>query len=271
LHLLTGPAEPLNHTAMSTNTTQCTIIDKPEFYGLGIRISFYLLWFGLTIARWIHDPNMFLVLLGTHFMFACSVFFGLIAGLANSAGLSAAEVYLDMLFVSGLACYARIPYYTWRVATAFRAELDSGFYYYHLGLRERMQEMGPSIFAFLETGLMACTIAVQLWFWCVGVESASFHNNGKDSTGQYCELQQQVGFVFRPAELRSPGFRAFNSILMFAVMGGTIVVELAEQGCISSEGGSSRRARRRRRCRRLQNIGYQTPAHLDPSSVRPHC
>ncbi|KAK1760587.1 hypothetical protein QBC47DRAFT_396577 [Echria macrotheca] len=244
---------------MST-TLNCALVGKPEFYGLGIRTAFYLLWFGLTISRWIPSPELFLLLLGMHFIFACAVFLGLVTTLAGNSApvlLSAADIYLAMLLMSGLACYARIPYYIWRVATAFRTDMDSGFYYYHLGLRGR-EHGGPLAFSIFETVLMACCIAVQLWFWCAGVDSSAFYANGRGGPGgESCEQpQQQVGFVFKPADLQSPGFRALNSILLFGVAGGTVVIALAEAGWISTEGGSSRSRRRRRRLRRWQRISH---------------
>ncbi|KAK5663058.1 hypothetical protein OQA88_6474 [Cercophora sp. LCS_1] len=197
----------------------CKIVGKPEYYGIGIRVSFYLLWAGLTLARWLCEPTLFIVLLVTHFIYACAVFLGLVITITTSTALSAAEVYLTMVLISGLACYVRIPYYIWRVATCFHKKMDSGFYYYHLGFKDADTETmsGPYVYGVMETCFMACVVGLQMWFWFSGVESSDLHHNGRDYGGVPCELQDQVGFVFRPAALSSPGFRAFNLVLIFAI------------------------------------------------------
>ncbi|KAK0651550.1 hypothetical protein B0T16DRAFT_503793 [Cercophora newfieldiana] len=229
----------------------CTVAGKPEFYGVGIRVSFYLLWFGITLSRWICDPTLFLLLLGTHFVFACGVFVSLLVSLTTSTELSAAEVYLLLLLVSALALYVRLPYYLWRVVTAFRPDLDCGFYHHHIGLRDRADMPGPYTFGVAETVLMVCLIGTHLWFWSAGVDSNALYAAGRDSGGLPCELEKQAGFVFKSADLGSPGFRAFNAIIIFAIAGGTLVTALADAGWIASEGESrSRRRRRRRRERR---------------------
>jgi hypothetical protein len=244
----------------------CTIDGKPELYGVGIRVSFYLIWFGITLARWIRDPTLFLLLLGTHFVFATSVFLGLLITMTTTTttSLTAAEIYLVMVLVSGLPCYVRVPYYAWRSATAFKEDLDSGCYYYHLGMRNipPSDRTGPYMFGAFETGLMACLVGMQLWFWCAGVDDGSLYVGEREGQGGggECALLQQSGFVFRPADLQSPGYRAFNAILIFAVAGGTFVTALADAGWIVSRGGEEgedegggeevsggRRGRRRRR------------------------
>jgi len=222
----------------------CTIDGKPELYGVGIRVSFYLIWFGITLARWIRDPNLFLLLLGTHFVFATSVFLGLLITMTTTTtttttSLTAAEIYLVMVLVSGLPCYVRVPYYAWRAATAFKEDLDSGCYYYHLGMRNipPSDRTGPYMFGAFETGLMACLVGMQLWFWCAGVDDGRLYVVVERGEGGGCALPQQSGFVFRPADLQSPEFRAFNAILIFAVAGGTFVTALADAGWIVSRGG----------------------------------
>jgi len=245
---------------MTTSSLSCAVVGKPEFYGIWIRLSFYLLWFGITLARWIHDPTLFLLLLGTHFLFACAVFLGLLVALTNSPTLSAAEVYLIVVLISGLACYSRLPYYIWRVVTAFRQGLDCGFYY-HLGLRDRFYMPGPYAFGVAETVLMICLIGTHLWFWSTGVDSEALYANGKDPDGSGCDLEEQVGFVFQPADLRSPGFRDFIAIIIFAISGGTLITALADAGCIASE-GESRSWKRRRRRRERMRMRYSCPYPL---------
>lgn len=241
-------------------SSSCTAVGKPEFYGVGIRLSFYFLWFGITLSRWICDPTLFLLLLGTHFIFACGVFLGLLVALAGSTTLSAVEVYLLILLVSALALYARLPYYLWRVVTVFRPDLDCGFYHHHLGLRDRADMPGPYTFGVAETILMLCLLGTHLWFWSAGVDSDALCATGRDSEGSRCELERQVGFVFKSADLRSPGFRAFNAIIIFAIAGGTLVTTLADAGWIASEGESrSRRRRRRRRERRKIRCLHYSP------------
>jgi len=224
----------------------CTVDGKPELYGVGIRVSFYLIWFGITLARWIRDPTLFLLLLGTHFVFATSVFLGLLITMTTTTttSLTAAEIYLVMVLVSGLPCYVRVPYYAWRAATAFKEDLDSGCYYYHPGMRNipPSDRTGPYMFGAFETGLMACLVGMQLWFWCAGIDDGNLYvgereGGGEGGGGERCALLQQSGFVFRPADLQSPGYRAFNAILIFAVAGGTFVTALADAGWIVSRDG----------------------------------
>jgi hypothetical protein len=239
-------------------SSPCFLVGKPEFYGAGIRASFYLLWFGITLARWIWDPTLFLLLLSTHFICVCGVFVGLVISLATSTVLSAAEVYLLILLVSAFACYVRLPYYIWRVATIFRPDLDCGLYYHHLGFRDRGDMAGPYVFGVAETALLVSLIGTHLWFWSSGVDSGALYANGRAPDGSACEPQKQVGFVFKSGDLASTGFRAFNAIVIFAIAGGTVVTSLADAGWIASE-GESRSRRRRRRRRERRKIRYRLP------------
>ncbi|KAK0754679.1 hypothetical protein B0T18DRAFT_485091, partial [Schizothecium vesticola] len=229
----------------ATASPGCSISGNSEIYGLGIRVSFYLLWFSLTLSRWIPSPDLFLVVLGTHFVFATAVFFGLVITAANSRTLSAAEVYVTIMLISALTCYERVPYCIWRMATAFRKELDNRVYYFHHGLVGRENMAGPNIFVVTETSLLGCVVGLQLWFFISGVESGALYDAETTTPGgARCVVREQYGFLFTASDLQSAGFRALNIILILAVVIGSMVVSLADRGLILPQ---SRRRKRRQK------------------------
>lgn len=237
----------------TTASSGCSISGNSEIYGLGIRVSFYLLWFSLTLSRWIPSPDLFLVVLGTHFVFATAVFFGLVITAANAKTLSAAEVYVTIMLISALTCYERVPYCIWRMATAFRKELDNRVYYFHHGLVGRENMAGPNIFVITETSLLGCVVGLQLWFFISGVESVALYDVGTAPGGARCALREQYGFLFTASDLRSAGFRALNIILILAVVIGSMVVSLADRGLILPQ--NKRRKRR-------QKLTYVLAPHI---------
>ncbi len=264
---------------------QCSIVGIPALHGIGIRLSLYLLWFGFLLSIWIPQPSTFLVLLATHTVIVWAIYIGLVATVAtaSSSGVTAAEVYVTILLVSGIVVYARIPYCVWRVVTCFRDDLNPGFYYYHFGQREwemtAERESGGrnNLFAFIEWVFLFAVLGLQLWFWCSGVESdalslrQAYAMTGKNSGGGKefvgCEEQrQQVGFLFAQAELRNPVFRALNVVVVFAVVVLTILVNAKDAAmCGSITRARSRRQRRRRLrmtyvCFTLKLLSQQYPS-----------
>ncbi|KAK1828365.1 hypothetical protein QBC39DRAFT_417090 [Podospora conica] len=238
----------MSSPSTATASPGCSITGNPEIYGLGIRVSFYLLWFSLTLSRWIPSPELFLVVLGTHFVFAMAVFFGLVITAANARTLSAAEVYVTIMLISALACYERVPYCLWRMATAFRRELDNRVYYFHHGLVGREDMAGPNIFVVTETSLLGCVVGLQLWFFISGVESGALYDTGTTPGGGRCVLREQSGFLFTASDLRSAGFRAVNIIIILVVVVGSIIVSLADRGLILPQN------RRRKRKQKLTHL-----------------
>ncbi|KAL2152619.1 hypothetical protein VTH82DRAFT_5803 [Thermothelomyces myriococcoides] len=87
----------------------CTILGTPDLYGMGIRISFYLLWFFILIGERCHEHHA-QVLRAVELVLAYSVFLGL--AVAVSAGnVFAAEVYIALLLIS-TTVYLLVPRHT---------------------------------------------------------------------------------------------------------------------------------------------------------------
>ncbi|KAK0720735.1 hypothetical protein B0H67DRAFT_643951 [Lasiosphaeris hirsuta] len=230
----------------------CAIPGTPELYGLGIRLSFYLLWLCMILSRWPPGRGIFFCTWAAHLLLAFAVFIGLVIKKSASRTLTTAEVYVTILLVSATVCYARVPYCTWRVITGFRRDLDPGLYSYPPA-RKRGKEgvPGGGCLGLAEISLLCCIIGLQLWFWIDGVDSDAL------SSRVDCEEKQQLGFLFAPVDLRSSTFRALNAIIVVAVLFGTIIITMADLGLLSKGPKRSSKKRRRRKVSPLQKAALK--------------
>ncbi|KAK4150979.1 hypothetical protein C8A00DRAFT_45736 [Chaetomidium leptoderma] len=203
----------------------CTIAGTPNLYGLGIRVSFYLLWFFVLIGERCHERHA-QVPRTVELILAYAVFLGLV--MAASAGyLFAAEVYIALLLIS-TTVYLLVPRHTTDLAAWIRPDLG-------LGTRR-------GSFGFI--GAARClfvliVISLHLWFWGAGVDSADIDRNLRGQGGCCpCQPPQQVGFAFGSLEMRSGGFRALNVLLMLALLTGGVIIGAMKAGLVRKKNPS---------------------------------
>lgn len=213
----------------------CTIAGNADLYGLGIRVSFYLLWFAVLIGERFHDEHA-KVLRGTELVFAYAVFLGL--SMTASAGyLFAVEVYIATLLIS-TTVYLLVPRHTTDLVAWIRPDLG-------LGCRDR----GFGVMVFLRCLFVLIVVGLQMWFWGTGVDSASI-DRALRGQGGGCQPPVQVGFAFSPVELLNGGYRAMNVLLMLALLAGGVIIGAMKAG-----------VRRRRVSRRRRKAKYVRTYH----------
>lgn len=173
----------------------CHITGHPDTYGLGIRIAFYIQWFGMIFASWLPESDALnLKFLNGLTIAATSV------GLALDLGtLQPAEIYVVLLLVCG-TLYFLVPVYLWRLITCCHPWWDT----------ERWSRMRMGWLFKSGMGLMlGALLGLQIWFWCTGVYERP---TGTDTS---C---QQYGFLFGQVQLDSPAITAVNIILSLAIL-----------------------------------------------------
>ncbi|KAJ4302324.1 hypothetical protein N0V88_002468 [Collariella sp. IMI 366227] len=103
------PNQHLTFPNNASNMSTCTITGTPSLYGLGIRASFYLLWFFSLIGERCHEQHA-KVPRAAELILAYAVFLGL-AMTASAGLLFAAEVYIVLLLIS-TTVYLLVPRHT---------------------------------------------------------------------------------------------------------------------------------------------------------------
>jgi hypothetical protein len=194
-YTLSKPNTRILTPAMAT----CTFTGNADMYGLGIRIGFYLQWFGTILALWIarsEVPGMRL----SNSLFVAATFLALIIQTEKN-NLKAVEIYVILLLTFGGYLYF-VPLYIWRLLTGCTPELDPSRY--PLVNASRM-------FSALNFLLLVSVSIFQLWFWISKVDRVGFDG---------CE---PYGFFFARLRLNGIGFMVanilFHFILLFCCLG----------------------------------------------------
>jgi hypothetical protein len=201
---------------MTPTIPVCTIAGTPSLYGLGIRVSFYLLWFFVLVGERCHERHA-QVPRAVELVFAYAVFIALAT--AVSAGyLFAAEVYVALLLIS-TTVYLLVPRHTTDLVAWIRPDIG-------LGTRGRFGFIGVARCVFV-----LIVVSLHLWFWGTAVTSDEIDRSVR-SQGGSCRPPQQVGFAFGPVDMDSGGFRATNVLLMLALLAGGAIIGSMKAGAI---------------------------------------
>lgn len=219
----------------------CTIPGSPDLYGLGIRVSFYLLWFFVLLGERCHERNA-QVPRAVELILAYAVFLGL-AMAASGGYIFAVEVYIALLLIS-TTVYLLVPRHTTDLVGWVRPDLGLG----------TQRGGGFGFVAAARCLFVLVVISLHLWFWGTGVDSASIDRNLRGQGGCCpCQPPPQVGFAFGPLEMNSGGFRALNVLLMLALLTGGVVIGAMKAGLI-----------RRKKSRRRRRAKYEVPRSFSP-------
>ncbi|EGO60294.1 hypothetical protein NEUTE1DRAFT_106941 [Neurospora tetrasperma FGSC 2508] len=253
-------------------TPSSSCLDSPSLpstTGLGIRLSFYLLWIGLIPATLLRtrSPAPYTVLRAAHAILCSAVFIGLAMKVVASSpgsdtdtdtdkvGFGAVEVYIATLLVSGTA------YITLGVvflAGVKRCLLSPGS---GTGTREEKERRrgrggkkrrkessrdkgvkereGCDLLVIMEFILLLMVCGFQLWFWCSGVVGLVRRRDEKLCGKPY-------GFLFAKVDLGSVAFRAFNIAVVLIVLVAGMVMGVRSL----SDGGSEEKKRRMKKRKR---------------------
>jgi hypothetical protein len=179
----------------------CQFVGNADMYGLGIRLGFYLQWYGAIIASWLARSEVQGLRLTLAFFIAATFLALIIQTIQNN--LQTVEIYIILLLTFG-SYLSLIPLFAWRLLTGCDPYLD------------------PSRFPIVDSGatssdlhvlLLLSVVAFQLWYWFARVPELA-------SAG--C---QEWGFLFAKIALKSVVLQVINIVLNFIL--GTIVLGLA--------------------------------------------
>lgn len=188
-------------------------------YGLGIRIGFYLQWYGTILANWL-APEEVPGMRFSNTLFVSATFLALIIQTANDS-LKPVEIYIILLLTFGGYLYF-VPLYLWRLIIWGYPQLDPSRYPRVLA--------GP-VYSVLNFALLVSVSAFQLWFWFAKVNDA-----GSDG----CE---EFGFFFEQVDLKSKRFVVGNILLHGVLLLCCLVVMLMALRIIGTIGDGEVRIR----------------------------
>ncbi|KAF1993652.1 hypothetical protein P154DRAFT_540210 [Amniculicola lignicola CBS 123094] len=185
----------------------CLLSGNADMYGLGIRIGYYLQWFGLMFAAWL-CPEEVQTLRLTHTFFVAATFLAVLTQVPKAGNLDVVEIYIILLFTFG-SSLSLLPVLLWRIAVRCRARLDPS----------RFPKARPPgrIYNIVHTTLLASVLAFQLWFWISKV---------RDLERRPC---RQYGFLFKQAFLDGQTMRIVNLVLcalLLALVVGFLLITL---------------------------------------------
>jgi len=99
----------------------CTITGNSDMYGLGIRIGFYMQWYGTILASWI-APSEVPGLRFSNSLFIFATFLALLIQTIKKT-LRPIDTYITLLLTFG-GCLYFVPVYIWRCLVCCRSQLD---------------------------------------------------------------------------------------------------------------------------------------------------
>jgi len=210
----------------------CSTPGNPDMYGLGIRIGFYLLWFGCVLAGWLAPRDATYIRM-TLLLFVAATFLALVIQVSNN-GLRTVEIYVVLLLAYG-AYYAYVPLYLWRLASGCSPFWDPS----------RWPRAAPGrMWSLLNFVMLVAATCFQLWFWITGINTAPPPLNAPACP--------EYGFFFAAVLLRNSLFIAFNIVLMILLLLSCIVHMLLVTGIV----GSPRWMRKKVRKAKKKGIRY---------------
>jgi hypothetical protein len=179
------------------NMASCVLDGSSDMYGLGIRMGFYLQWYGSILASWF-APSEIEGLRFTNSLFVASTFLALVISAADgSSNLQTVDIYVTLLLTFGYYLFL-VPLYVWRIVTGGNARLDP--------TRWPTIRSG-ALYNVLTSLLLLAVGAFQLWFWAWRIAQPGPVGG--------C---QEYGFFFARIRLNSLGFRVLNLVLYSLVM-----------------------------------------------------
>lgn len=177
----------------------CAFAGNADMYGLGIRLGYYLQWYGGIFASLLAPeevPNARFAL----GLFISATFLALVIQTVQN-DLHAVEIYIILLLTFGAYLFL-VPQLLWRLVTGCQPLLDPS--------RFPLVDPGPT-HSDLHTVLILAVTGYQLWFWFVKIP-------GLDKL--YCK---RYGFAFAKVPLNNRAFQVINIILYF-VLGVAVLV-----------------------------------------------
>jgi hypothetical protein len=172
----------------------CNFTGNSDMYGLGIRIGFYLQWFGTILASWIARGEVQGMRLSNSF-FVAATFLALVIQ-TDKNSLRPVETYIILLLTFGAYLYF-VPLYIWRLLTCCVPRWDPSRF---------PRVANGRIFSVLNFMLLVAVSVFQLWFWIVRAQQT-----GSDGCEEY-------GFFFARVPLNEKAFVITNILFQFFLL-----------------------------------------------------
>ncbi|KAI0840874.1 hypothetical protein F5Y06DRAFT_232222 [Hypoxylon sp. FL0890] len=170
----------------------CSVEGNTDMYGLGIRLGFYLNWYGGILAHFVAVKEIKAIQYAI-FCFVAATFVAVVVQTARGA-LTVLDIYITLLLCFGYYFFL-IPTFLWRLATCFQARLDP----------TRWPRVHPGPLFYAAHGILTIAVAIfQLWFWT----SEILRSN-------HCPY---YGFLFERAILSSVTLRIVNIALQSIII-----------------------------------------------------
>lgn len=175
--------------------SSCNYTGNSDMYGLGIRIGFYLQWYGTIIATWLAESEVPGLRLANSF-FIGATFLAMIIQTSTKT-VQPLDTYITLLLTYG-SYYTYVPIYLWRLVTGCSPFWDPS----------RWPRVPPTtLYTILNLWLLMAVSCFQMWFWTTGIKIMA-----KDSG---C---QEYGFFFTMVPLDSDLSVATNILFTLALL-----------------------------------------------------
>ena len=171
----------------------CQYPARPDMYGLGIRIAFYIQWAGFALLDYLSTQDLQPIRL-LAILLSAAASLGLIIQLAKD-DLRPAEIYIVLLLAVGTYLFL-VPIYIWRTLTLCNP--------YWNPTRWSRERPAP-VYKLADFLLIATLAGIGIWFFITYLPGLP-----DGSCSQY-------GFFFGRVSLRNTVYIAFNAILYILI------------------------------------------------------
>ena len=186
----------------------CAFDGNADMYGIGIRIGFYLQWYGTILASWLAPSEV------PGFRFSISIFIAatfvalLIQIIRDVSSLEVVEVYIILLLTFGYYLFF-VPLFIWRLLTRCNPAFDPSRY---------PRVPSGAVFSVLNFLLLVAVASFQLWFWYARVPALDQRT---------C---QEYGFFFAKERLNKKVFMTVNVVFYLLLLIFCVLILLISLG-----------------------------------------
>lgn len=184
----------------------CQLQSRPDMYGLGIRVAFYIQWFGAALMTCIDEADLSDIRL-FGIILSAAITLAMIVQAANNS-LRSADIYITLLLAAGIYL-PLVPIYIWKGFTLCHPYWNPLRY---------SREQPPIVFLYFNFVLLASIASIGIWFY------TSFIPSDMPDCDQY-------GFFFGKVSFDNQAYVAFNAILYIVIILVCVGILIGGMGC----------------------------------------
>ena len=205
---------------------RCSSQPKPQLYGVGLRLAFYIQWRATSWFRCIGRVDVTNVcLLGV--CLSGSMCLSLLAQVMESTARSSELYIMAMLTIGGHILL--VPIYAWRVITCCNSSWGA--------LHHSQSQRIPRVLRVVDFVTVVVASSVAVWLFAVRLPEP----------GMFCN---EYGFLFGKASMRDWSFAVSNTALYICILVVCVALVLLRWVCLLHKVNSRRYSRLKERCRR---------------------